>query len=228
MAGGEKTKQIWIIANWKSHQNIGQSLEWLDQVGPLLQTNSLVKVVVCPTFSCLAEMKKAIMVGNLPILLGSQDISPFGLGAFTGEEPAQNLKNLVELAIIGHSERRQHFGETDQMVDQKVSQCFESNIIPLVCVQGVDTSIPQTTEIVAYEPIFAIGSGHPDTPDNANQVAQKIKLMHDLDIPILYGGSVTSQNSQSFLDQEHIDGLLIGGASLDPEEFVKIVQLASQ
>ncbi len=222
-----KMKSIWIIANWKSHKDINQALEWLDEVGPNLEVSPQVKVVVCPGSSCLSEMKKAITVGHFPILLGSQDISPFGEGAFTGEESARNLKNLIDISIIGHSERRDHFGETDQMVDQKVTQCFENNIIPLVCVQGVDTSIPTNCEIVAYEPIFAIGTGIPDTPENANKVSSQIKLRHDLDIPILYGGSVTSENAKSFLDQEHIEGLLIGGASLEAAEFVKIVQQIS-
>ncbi len=160
-------------------------------------------------------------------MVGSQDLSPFDTGAYTGEEPASILKQYVELAILGHSERRQNFGETDEMVAQKTQQALRNDVIPLVCVQGKDTPVPKDCQLVAYEPVFAIGTGHPDTPANANEVAASLKQLFGQDLEVLYGGSVTSENAKAFVNQDNINGLLIGKASLDAEEFVKIVSICS-
>ncbi|EKD91032.1 MAG: Triosephosphate isomerase [uncultured bacterium] len=227
-------KNIWIIANWKSNKNIAEALEWISLVGPKLPRKDNLpagrqglKVVVCPTFSVIEEVKKAIQVGNFPLMVGSQDLSPFDEGAYTGEEAAAILNDLVELSILGHSERRQNFGESDEMVERKTAQAIAANIIPLVCVQGQDIPIPSECNLVAYEPIFAIGTGNPDTPENAESVAKKIKEKVGQEIEILYGGSVNSENCKKFLEQEDISGFLIGKASLDGEEFVKIIDCAN-
>lgn len=221
-------KNIWVIANWKSNKNIQEALDWVSQVGPQIPKNDPpaggLKVVVCPTFSCLSEVKKAVTVGGFPILVGSQDISAFGVGAYTGEEPAELLKDLISLSIIGHSERRQNFSETDEIVSKKVEQANKNNITPLVCVQGLDTPVPNNCKLLAYEPIFAIGTGNPDTPENANQIAKTLKEKYGQDIEVLYGGSVTSENIKSFIDKKNINGALIGKASLDPQEFINIVK----
>lgn len=227
MVGGDN-KNIWIIANWKSNKTISEALDWVAQVGPQIPRVDNLKVVVCPTFSALSEVKKAITVGNFPLLLGAQDLSPFGVGAYTGEESAQLLNQLIDLAILGHSERRQNFGETDEMIAKKVIQANENNISPLVCVQDPDTSVPSNCKIVAYEPIFAVGTGNPDTPENANQVAKMLKEKFSQDLEVLYGGSVTGENAKAFMLQSDISGMLIGKASLDAEEFIKICQIVSE
>lgn len=219
---------MWIIANWKSNKNVSEALEWVEQVGPKLIKQENLKVVVCPQFVDILEVKKAIQVGNYPLLIGSQDLSPFDEGPFTGEESADSLEGFVALSILGHSERRQNFNETDAMVEKKVIQAKENNIIPLVCVQSEDTLIPKPCDLVAYEPIFAIGTGNPDTPANAEAVAQKIKQKNPQIKEVLYGGSVDSKNCIAFVTQENISGLLIGKASLDPQEFLKIVEECSQ
>lgn len=216
-------KNIWIIANWKSNKSISEALDWVSYVGPKVPKREDLKVVVCPTFSSLSEVKKAVQVGNFPIIVGSQDLSPYGVGAYTGEEAAPLLKELINLSIIGHSERRQNFQEDDVMVSKKVEQALQNNIIPLVCIQGPDTPVPSDCKLVAYEPVFAIGTGNPDTPDNAEGVARKIKSLYGEDVEVLYGGSVTKENIKSFIDMENISGALIGKASLDAEEFVKIL-----
>ncbi len=167
-------KNMWIIANWKSNKTIAEALDWLNIVGPKLQNSESLKVVVCPTFSCLAELKKEIQTHNYPIILGSQDISPFGIGAYTGEEPGEILKDLITVSIIGHSERRENFAETDEMVSQKFDKAKETGIEGVVCIQGVETPIPEGCKITAYEPIFAIGTGTPDTPENAQKVAEQL------------------------------------------------------
>lgn len=222
MDGGE-TKKIWIIANWKSNLSLSESLEWINKVGPQLNKREDLQVVVCPRFSALAELHQEIKTNNYPIVLGSQDLSPFGIGSFTGEEPAELLKELVSMSIVGHSERREKFAETDGMIAEKIKQAQESGIEPILCIQNSETPIPEGVKIAAYEPVFAIGTGTPDTPENAQKVASQIKSIAP-DINILYGGSVTSENCESFVEQEEICGLLIGKASLDASEFLKIIQ----
>lgn len=224
MVGG--VKNLWIIANFKSNKTIKEALEWVDIVGPRLERRSNVKVVVCPLILDVEEVKKAVLVGNYPLVVGSQDLSPFDTGSFTGEEPARLLKEVIDFTILGHSERRENFGETDQMIANKVKEAKKNSITALVCVQGMDTSIPSGTDLVAYEPIFAIGTGQSDTPQNANQVADKIKSQYDQTLPVLYGGSVTAHNAKAFLIQANLSGLLIGKASLDPDEFLNIVRIS--
>lgn len=217
-------KNTWVIANWKSNKTIAEALEWIAYFGPKLERRENLKVVVCPSFVDVEEVKKAVMVGNYPMLTGVQDLSPYDIGAHTGEEAAKILKDFVDLAILGHSERRQNFGETDEMVARKVKQAKEHNIIPLVCVQSADTPIPDGVGLVAYEPIFAIGTGNPDTPESVDSIAKILKKKTNPDLEVLYGGSVTSENVKEFLNEDGISGVLVGQASLDPEEFVKITR----
>lgn len=219
-------KNIWIIANWKSNMTIAEALGWLDVVGPNLQKRESLKVVVCPVFTDITEVKKEVMVQNYPLMVGSQDLSPFDSGSYTGEEAAKLLKDLVDLSILGHSERRQNFGESDEMVAAKTARAKEYNITPLVCVTDENTPVPGGVNLIAYEPVFAIGTCNADTPQNANGVAQKLKARYP-DVQILYGGSVTADNAKAFLQQEDISGLLIGKSSLDPKEFLKIIEIAS-
>lgn len=222
----DNLKNIWIIANWKSNKTISEAIDWVEKVGPEIPKMEGLKVVVCPTFVCLEEVKKSIMVGGYHLIVGSQDLSPFDNGAYTGEETARILKDIVDLSILGHSERRENFGETDEMVVEKVIQANQYSIEPLVCVQNENTPVPESAKLIAYEPIFAIGTGNPDTPENASKVAEVFKNKYGDDLEVLYGGSVTSENAKGFLQQNNINGLLIGKASLEAEEFIKIVEIA--
>ncbi len=224
-------KDIWIIANWKSNKNISEALDWISQVGPKIPKQDNLKVVVCPTFSDLAEVKKTITVGGFPLLTGAQDLSPFGVGAYTGEESAGLLKGLIDLVILGHSERRENFSETDEIVAKKTEQALANDITPLVCVQGSETPVPDGCKLVAYEPVWAIstgltntpGTGRADTPEDANNMASSFKQVRP-DMEVLYGGSVNSGNVTDFIKEENISGVLVGNASLDTEEFIKICQ----
>ena len=215
-------KKLWIIANFKSNKNLSEVLEWVSLVGPRLDKREDLKVVVCPTFTSLEETKKAVQVGNWPILVGSQDLSPYDEGSYTGEEAASILKQFVDLAILGHSERRKNFGETDELVAKKVDEAITHDIIPLVCVQDGDTPVPEKCKVIAYEPVFAIGTGTPDTPQNAEKVAESLKQKYP-EVEVLYGGSVNSKNAKAFTEQDNISGLLIGKASLEADEFVRII-----
>lgn len=220
-------KNTWIIANWKSNKTIKEALDWISEVGPKVPKTEQLKIVVCPVFSVLSEVKKAITVGNFPLLVGAQNLSPFGVGAYTGEEPAQLIKELVSLAILGHSERRQNFAEDDQLIAQKVAQATENNIIPIVCVQGAETVVPDGCQLAAYEPVFAIGTGQPDTPENANEVAKSLQVKYP-DLQVLYGGSVSADNISAFTVQPNLSGVLIGKASLNALDFIKICQIAAE
>ncbi|RJP47233.1 MAG: triosephosphate isomerase [Armatimonadetes bacterium] len=219
-------KNLWIVANWKSNKDIREALEWVDMVGPKLERRENLQVAVCPTFVAIEEVKKAVLVGNYPMMVGAQDLSPFEDGPYTGEESARILSELVDLVILGHSERRNNFGETDEVIAEKVEQAKTHNILPLVCVQDENTPVPEGVKLVAYEPVFAIGTGHPESAENAGRVAQKLTIKNDRRLEILYGGSVTAENAKPFLQSTDLSGLLIGGASLDPEEFLKIIDIA--
>src|SRR5687767_9864472 len=116
------SKTIWVVANWKSNKNIKEALDWVGQVGPELPRRDDLKVVVCPPFIDVEEVKKATKVGGYPLMVGVQDLSPFEAGSYTGEEAASIMEDLIELAILGHSERRQNFSETDEMVIKKVDE----------------------------------------------------------------------------------------------------------
>jgi triosephosphate isomerase len=216
-------KNIWIIANWKSNKNITEALDWISKVGPQVHTREQIKVVVCPQYEQIEEVKKAVQVGGYQIIVGSQNLSHFPQGSYTGEVSAVSLSQFVTISIVGHSERRQNFGETDEIVSKKVDQALANHIIPCVCVQDKDTSVPASCKLIAYEPVFAIGTGTPDTPQNANQVSGELREKHGQDIAVLYGGSVNHDNCLAFVQEENISGLLIGKSSLDPEEFIKIV-----
>lgn len=225
-------KKIWIIANWKSNKTISEALDWISKVGPQIPASDNLKVLVCPTFSSLSEIKKTIQINNFPIMVGSQDLSAFGTGAYTGEESAALLKELVALSIVGHSERRKNFGETDEMVADKTKQALENQIMPLICVQDESTPVPQGVSMIAYEPIWAIstglnnqpGSGRVDNPADVARVAAVFKKKYG-DVEVIYGGSVDSSNVAGFIKEEAITGVLVGNASLEAEEFIRIIRI---
>lgn len=219
-------KKIWIVANWKSNKTIAEALEWVGLVGPKIPKDERLSVWVCPPFNALGEVKKAVQVGGFSIRVGVQNVSQFGVGAYTGEVAAQLLSELADLAILGHSERRNLLGETDEMVARKVAEVAKVGIEPLVCVQDSETQVPAGVKLVAYEPVFAIGTGTPDTPENAAGVARSLKKVWGQNLEVLYGGSVNGDNTKAFLQREEISGLLVGGPSLEADSFLEIIDRA--
>lgn len=208
-----------IIANWKSHMLEKQAQTWVEEMKELLSQTPKT-VVICPPFTLLS------MLSSQPFLqLGAQDISPFGMGAYTGAINGEQIKEFAKYVLIGHSERREHFKEDDAMLEQKVAMAKENDLIPVFCVQGRDTMIPDGVDIVAYEPIWAIGTGKAESPDQANEVAGVIKAKTKV-TGVLYGGSVTGENVALFTQKDALDGVLVGGASLKPQEFSQIIQNA--
>jgi len=214
-------KKLLIAGNWKSNKTAGEAIEWLGNFK--LETQA--QVILFIPFTLLFPLKQEILRLQIPIQLGAQDISPFPDGAYTGEVSARQIKELADWVIIGHSERRKYFRETDEVLAQKVGQAKSAGLHIVYCVPDQETAIPPGVDAVAYEPVWAIGTGKSDTPDNASQVTRMIKAKSNISV-VIYGGSVTPDNVASFVSQEAIDGVLPGGASLDPEKFASLIRNA--
>lgn len=249
-----KTRKPMIIANWKL--NGGLDLICIS-VASFIGKHFDAQIAICPPYIYLRDMMTFLQYSELQI--GSQNVSKYESGAYTGETSAQMLKEAgVSLCLIGHSERRSMFGESNQACFNKARRVLEQGLLPVVCVgenkqerenqQTQSVLRQQLTEslkgldvanknlCVAYEPIWAIGTGLAATPEIAQQTHEFIRevLVDTFDlitanrIRILYGGSVTKHNSHDLLAQKDIDGLLVGGASLDPDHFLEICETASQ
>lgn len=210
-----------LVANLKANCTWEQVQAWLDLVGPAAR-NFKGTIIFCPSYPFLATASQKIKSENLPIILGAQDVSEFEQGAYTGEVAASQISSLVNYSIIGHSERRENFNEDEIALAKKVQNATAAKIIPVFCVQGADTEIPEGVQIVAYEPIFAIGTGNAETPENVRKMVEIIKAKGDYEV--LYGGSVSAENIQSFIDQGKTDGVLVGATnSVDPQKFKSIL-----
>lgn len=212
------------IANWKSHKTASQALEWLESFGKNSQKMDFKNkiVVVCPAFTALSACFSYIKAHNLPILLGAQNVSKFSEGAYTGEVAARHIREFAEFVIIGHSERRTNFLETDKDVEEKVARAKQERLRTIVCVQDEKGFIPKDSDYVAYEPVAAIGTGNPDNPDNIQRVFHVLRSTTGR-TSFIYGGSVDDENITSFLNVPHFGGFLVGGASLDPVTFLNLL-----
>ena len=223
-------KNLFIIANWKANKTEEEAIIWLEDfkknMNHLASQWEHKEVIICPSYSVLSVMKECIKKHELPLALGSQDVSQFGRGAYTGEVPVALINSYIRFCIIGHSERRTNFNENDEVLARKVSMVVGANLLPIFCVQNENTKVPEGVFLVAYEPVFAIGTGNPDTPENANKVAEEIKRKNKTVKYVLYGGSVNAKNVGSFTNQSSIEGVLVGGASLDAKEFIGIIKNA--
>ena len=230
-----------------------ETRELINELKPLVQ-DAEVDVVVCPPFVCLAAAAEALKGSN--IALGAQNMHFEEKGAYTGEIAPNMLKELgVEYVIIGHSERRQYFGETDESVNKKVTVALAHGLNPIMCVgetleereKGITEKVveKQTREglkglegqdvqrvVIAYEPVWAIGTGKTDSPEEANRTMSLLRAtLAELfgeriasQVRLLYGGSVKPENIDSFMACREIDGALVGGASLKAESFARIIQ----
>jgi triosephosphate isomerase len=218
----------YIIGNWKANKTWQEVQDWMSTFVSSLEKRADLKdalkqketaLIICPPYHYLASIHEKIAhLDN--VYVGSQDVSLFDVGKFTGEVPAQLLASIASYAIIGHSERRGIQVETNEEIETKLSEAKSYGIEPILCVRGKDDPIPDMTKIVAFEPVEAIGTG-----DNM-RAEQVIGVKQQMDLPpdsfFLYGGSVTRENCSEYLESDEIDGLLIGSASLDPEHFLDI------
>lgn len=212
-----------IVANFKAHKNWEEVESWLEVIGP--QASSFAgTIIICPSVPFLAVAYQKLKAnGQWRLRIGSQDLSKFEQGDYTGEVAASQISGFVNYAIIGHSERRQNFTEDEKVLAQKVQNAASVNIESIFCVQSADTPVPENVKIVAYEPVFAIGTGNPDTPGNAQAIGKKLKARGNY--TVLYGGSVSDANIKSFLKEGIIDGALIATNCLDPQRFIKILEV---
>lgn len=243
-----------IAGNWKMHKTSKEALEFAESFKKLYNAEETdIKAAICAPFTQLETLKKAFE--GTGILLGAQNVHFEDKGAFTGEISADMLCEIgVDYCVVGHSERRQYFAETNETVNKKLHKLFEKGIIPIMCVgegleereAGEENMIVRTQLIeglvnigpedasklvIAYEPIWAIGTGKTATPQQAQDMCGYIRdviaEIYDEDVAcetiIQYGGSVKPSNATEIMNMEDIDGALVGGASLNPEDFINIV-----
>jgi triosephosphate isomerase (TIM) len=247
-----------IAANWKMHKTHLEAIQAVQKLSYLLDRKDAerVEVVICPAFTALRSVQTLIDSDRLPYGLGAQDVHPEDEGAFTGAVAGPMLAALdVAYVIVGHSERRQLFGEDDATINRKVKAVIRNGMAPIVCVGetleeresgGTETKVTEqvrrafdgidpsaaASAVVAYEPIWAIGTGRNAEPTDAGQVVEVIRatLADRVSaeiagaVRVLYGGSVKPGNIREFMAHPEIDGALVGGASLDPESLALIAR----
>lgn len=246
-----------IAGNWKMNNGLSESVSLVESINKRIADMRDVDVVICPPFVSLSDVYKCIKQSLT--MLGAQNMYPEAKGAFTGEISYTMLRDCgVSYVILGHSERRQLFGETNEFINRKVLAALSNNLLPILCVgeteneresgetfKVIDEEIRECLDnisavqseklTIAYEPIWAIGTGKTATPEVAQEVHAHIRqVLGDLfghkiadSIRILYGGSMKSSNAGELLKQPDIDGGLIGGASLQATEFCKIIEIAN-
>ncbi|MDC0834631.1 triose-phosphate isomerase [Geitlerinema sp. CS-897] len=237
-------RKIVLAGNWKMHKTQAEALEFLKGFLPQLEdTPDERDVILCVPFMALGTLSKNLHGGR--VRLGAQNVHWEDSGAFTGEVSAPMLTEVgVDYVVVGHSERREYFGETDETVNKRLKAAQAHGLTPILCVGETKAQrdageteahifsqlekdlvgIDQSKLIIAYEPIWAIGTGDTCEAKEANRVIGLIrsKLSH-ADVPIQYGGSVKPSNVDEIMAQPEIDGALVGGASLEPDSFARIV-----
>jgi len=253
------TRKTIVAANWKMNTTLAQGIELFHKINVLFKGNSFenrVIVLLCPPFTHLAVLKK-LLIGT-PLNLGAQNMHFEEKGAFTGEISASMLLDTgCSYVIIGHSERRQYFKEDNQILAKKIRTALKNNLSPIYCCgetleereqnlhfdvirNQIKEGLFKCTEeeigqiAVAYEPVWAIGTGKTATPDQAQEIhhfirgliAEKYGNERATEISIIYGGSIKATNAVEIFKQEDIDGGLVGGASLDANEFISIINAA--
>ncbi|HUC86967.1 MAG TPA: triose-phosphate isomerase [Candidatus Saccharimonadales bacterium] len=250
-------KHFTIVGNWKMHQTPEQAVRLAERLQEKIKPQTHVTSVVCPPFVDLIPVSKVLESDHLR--LGAQNLNSNDEGAFTGEVSGTMLAGLAEYVIVGHSERRRYCHETDKEIGLKVAAAIRNSLQPILCVgeQLTDRQnghaqrvvvdqlhgcLSQVTDddiqnlIIAYEPVWAIGTGESATPTEVEPIVRVIRqTLEELfgesasaRVEILYGGSVNPDNAKAFLTVEHISGFLVGGASLNYEQFAAIVATAGQ
>ena len=236
-----------VIANWKMNPTTLEGAKLLfEAVKKEVKNIKKVEIVICPPFVYLPILKTEIKRPSFAISFGGQSCFWEEIGAFTGEISPLMLKDLgVEYVILGHSERRK-LGETDEMINKKIKAVITAKLKPILCIgetekerrkgktlqvlknqikKDLNHLISQSLNhlIIAYEPLWAIGTGNPCEPKEAKKVYLFLRKILKK-IPILYGGSVNSENAASYIQEAKFQGLLVGGASLNAQEFIKVVK----
>jgi len=238
-----------VAGNWKMNTNVAEAVVLAAEIRDPLDAIKGIKKIVCPPFISLMAVRS--LLDNSSISIGAQNMYQEEKGAYTGEISPYMLANLCEYVILGHSERRQHFGETDESVNLKVKAALKANLNPIICVgellsarekgiaeevvtkqllTGLEEIESLHSVIIAYEPVWAIGTGIAATPEDAEDMMAHIRSTLNVkygdatsqEVPLLYGGSVTASNIDDYAKLPNINGALVGGASLNAEAFVSI------
>lgn len=249
-------RKPFIAGNWKMNNTREQAVSLVKALVALVSDVKNVEIAVAPTFTCLQDVAQVIAGSNIE--LSAQNIAYAPKGAYTGEISADMLKDVgCSHAIIGHSERRQYFGETDESVAKRVRAALDNDIVPIMCVgeslqeresgKTFDVVLTQLSNglasvkreeaakvVIAYEPVWAIGTGKTATPEQAQEVHAAIRTrLAEIfgseiaeQIRLQYGGSVKASNARELLGQKDIDGALVGGASLKADDFAAIIKAA--
>lgn len=219
-------KKLIIAANWKSNKTKEEARGWLEGFSKLKVPENIEIILFVP-YTLLDVMSGYIKANNLNLKLGSQNVSRFPKGAHTGEIYANQIKEFAEYALVGHSERRRTFGETNEVVNKKIEAAKNVGLKTMVCVSNLEQieKLINDDVIIAYEPLDAIGTGNPELPKDVSIMAEKIKKIKNTDL--VYGGSINSYNIRSYIQLENIDGVLIGMDSLDIESFINNIKNAS-
>lgn len=214
-----------IFANWKCNKTAAEAREWIVEVGPLLNAEDPFKVIVCAPFVYLSEIVQMVNDAGYAIEVGAQNVSSKESGAFTGEVSAIMLETIgVSWSLIGHSERRSEFGDTNATVAEKVVQCRKHALEPVVLVRSAADVIPEHVSYFAWEPVSAIGTGNSIQPDEAALTVVELAQGRATSAPIvgMYGGSVNTENIADYFAKSEIGGAVIGSASLDPHKFIQL------
>lgn len=210
----------YLVANWKANKNLTETKQWLETFSNNYQEKENATVIIAPPFPFLQVVAGGIKsLKNIHV--AAQDLSEFEEGSYTGEVTAKSLQGLVDYVILGHSERRKHFNETDEIIAKKIELAYKYQLKTILCLRGTTDKLVEGVEMVAYEPVEAIGTGENAPLEKVLQLRSSLALNNSL--KFLYGGSVTDQNVSQYLNSDQIDGLLIGGASLDPERLSRII-----
>ena len=253
-------RKPFIAGNWKMHKTVADARQLVSELIPGLQAVEGVDKVLCPPFTSIVPV--AALLEGTDIGLGAQNMHWEASGAYTGEISPLMLSEFCQFVIVGHSERRAYFGETNETVNKKIKAALANGLTPILCVgetleeneaertaEVVSTELKEglkgledifTAEnadsiVIAYEPIWAIGTGLAATPEDASAVITEIirPTLSELfgftfseKVRVLYGGSVKASNAKEFFSESAIDGALVGGASLKSEEFIEIVRAA--
>lgn len=236
----------WIIANFKMYKTADECENYCDQIIGLV-SECKEKIAICPPLVNIERMSQKLKDSN--IMVGAQNCASKEEGAFTGEVSAKMIKNVgAELVIIGHSERRRYYNETDEMIREKLNNILKEDLIPVICLsdEGEDDlektikkqldillkDVVSTSIILAFEPVWAIGTGKTMSCEDIDKTLVKVKEIAKVYLgyipKVLYGGSVSANNAKEILELASVDGVLVGGASKNPYDFSKICMVSSE
>ncbi|OGK19731.1 hypothetical protein A3D80_03215 [Candidatus Roizmanbacteria bacterium RIFCSPHIGHO2_02_FULL_40_13b] len=211
----------YVVANLKAHKSVDETMAWLHEfmAQDLEKFSNIVEIIIAPSFLALESTYKILK--DLSISLCSQDLSSLSPGAYTGEVSAQALKSFVKYTLIGHSERRRVLKESDELLNQKVVQANSAGIIPIYFMNGENTDVPANVHHIVYEPAGAIGVGNEISIDHVIEIRKQADPENKY--TFFYGGSVSPENAETYINNETIDGVIIGTEALDPIRFYKIL-----